>query len=339
MLFIDTVYYARGRCPAAALCLPVTHIDTYQSVDGCRQRHREKHAGDSADAASNRYRREHPDPGKPERGPDDPGVDQISFQLLQHANEHQEDQCFHRADCQAHQCADCRSEIASEYRDQCREAYHGSNHRRVRKAKCPHADRAQHAYDDGFNHLADIRKLGLQHLTKQILSHRALFESSFYETYNEVTNEVYDLIDGSQVEDRLWRNWVMLLAAYKTLYQQLSLPFDYEEMKKLCVEGIKRQNSEIISNNELGNLWNAMTYLFEEGMIFADGDFKVKYVKSLKTDKADREYKTHHPILMLRLNHFIGQYKRMARQQGDSVMSKTCHSSLSRGDATYIWRI
>ncbi len=175
---------------------------------------------------------------------------------------------------------------------------------------------------DKFNHLADIRKMGLQHLTMQILSHRKMFESSFYETYNEVTNEVYDIIDGEQVEDRLWRNWVMLLAAYKVLYVQLALPWSYEEMKELVVEGIKRQNAEIISNNELGNLWNAMTYLFEEGMIFADGDFKVKYVKSLKTDKVDREYKTHHPILMLRLNHFIGQYKRMARQQGDSVMSK-----------------
>ena len=175
---------------------------------------------------------------------------------------------------------------------------------------------------DRFNHLADIRKLGLQHLTKQILSHRALFENSFYETYNEVTNEVYDLIDGAQVEDRLWRNWVMLLAAYKTLYRQLGLPFDYEELKTLCVEGIKRQNAEIISNNELGNLWNAMTYLYEEGMIYSDGDFKVKYVKTLKTDRTEREYKTNTPILMLRLNHFIGQYKRMAKQQGETVMSK-----------------
>ena len=175
---------------------------------------------------------------------------------------------------------------------------------------------------DKFNHLADIRKLGLQHLTQQILSHRALFESIFYETYNECTNEVYDLIDGAQVEDRLWRNWVMLLATYKTLYVKLDLPFAYEELLKLCVDGIKRQNSEIISNNELGNLWNAMTYLYEEGMIFSDADFKIKYVKKLKTDRTEREYKTEKPVLMLRLNHFIGQYKRMAKQQGETVMSK-----------------
>ena len=175
---------------------------------------------------------------------------------------------------------------------------------------------------DKFNHLADIRKLGLQHLTKQILSHRHMFENSFYDVYNEVTNEVYDVIDGQQIEDRLWRNWVMLLAAYKVLSKPLNLPWEYEEMKSLVIAGIKRQNAEVISNNELGNLWNAMTYLYEEGMIFGESDFKVKYMKTLKTDRVEREFKTQRPILMLRLNHFIGQYKRMARQQGDTVMSK-----------------
>lgn len=175
---------------------------------------------------------------------------------------------------------------------------------------------------DKFNHLADIRKLGLQHLTMQILSHRSLFESSFYETYNEVTNDIYDLIDGQQVEDRLWRNWVMLLSAYRVLQTPLQLPFTYEELRSLVVAGIKRQNAEIISSNELGNLWNAMTYLYEEGMIFADSDFKIKYVQQLKTDRIEREFRQLQPVLMLRLNHFIGQYKRMARQQGETVMSK-----------------
>ena len=175
---------------------------------------------------------------------------------------------------------------------------------------------------DKFNHLADIRKLGLQHLTKQILSHRHMFENSFYDVYNDVTNEVYDVIDGQQIEDRLWRNWVMLLAAYKALRTPLNLPWEYEDMKALVIAGIKRQNAEVISNNELGNLWNAMTYLYEEGMIFGESDFKVKYMKTLKTDRVEREFKTQRPILMLRLNHFIGQYKKMARQQGDTVMSK-----------------
>ena len=48
----------------------------------------------------------------------------------------------------------------------------------------------------------------------------------------------------------------------------------------------------------------------------------MKYVKTLKTDRTEREYRTNTPVLMLRLNHFIGQYKRMAKQQGETVMSK-----------------
>ena len=65
-----------------------------------------------------------------------------------------------------------------------------------------------------------------------------------------------------------------------------------------------------------------MTYLNEEGMIHADADFKIRYLRKLKTDQVAKEYNTDTPILMIRLNHFIGQYKRMAKQQGESVMSK-----------------
>lgn len=175
---------------------------------------------------------------------------------------------------------------------------------------------------DRFNRLSDIRKMGLQHLTKEILSRRSLFASSFYEVYNEVTNEVFDEIEDSNVEDRLWRNWVILLATYKTLYRTLLLPFDYDEIKKLCVDGILRQNTEVISNNEMGRLWDAMKYLYEEGMIYNDADFKIKYVKYLKTNKGDREFRTERPVLMLRPSHFIGQYRRMASQQKETVMTK-----------------
>ena len=170
---------------------------------------------------------------------------------------------------------------------------------------------------DRFNRLSDIRKMGLQHLTMQVLAHRANFESAFYDTYNEVTNEVCDLIEGDNVEDRLWRNWAVLLATYKVLRVPLGLPFDYNEIKSLCFEGIKRQNSEVTSNNELGNLWNALSTLYDQGKVFPDSDFKVKYVMRINTDKGKREFKDKHPVLMLRLANFVSQYKQLAQREGE----------------------
>lgn len=170
---------------------------------------------------------------------------------------------------------------------------------------------------DKFNHLSDIRKVGLQHLTMQVLAHRANFESAFYETYNDVTNEVYDLIDSDNVEDRLWRNWAVLLTTYKVLSVPLGLPFEYDEIKRLCIEGIKRQNGEVTSNNELGNLWNALSTLYDQGKVFPDSDFKVKYVMHVRTDKGKREFKEKHPILMLRLANFVSQYKQLAQREGE----------------------
>ena len=170
---------------------------------------------------------------------------------------------------------------------------------------------------DKFNHLSDIRKLGFQNLTMQILSHRASFERSFYEAYNEVSTEVCDLIDGDNVEDRLWRNWAIMLTSYKVLRVPLGLPFEYDEIKRLCVEGIKRQNGEVTSNNELGNLWNALSTLYDQGKVFADSDFKVKHMMRINTDKGKREYKEKHPILMLRLANFVSQYKQLAQREGE----------------------
>jgi hypothetical protein len=73
----------------------------------------------------------------------------------------------------------------------------------------------------------------------------------------------------------------------------------------------------VTSNNELGNLWNALSTLYDQGKIYADSDFKVKYVLRLKTDKGQREYKEKHPILMLRLANFVSQYKQLAQREGE----------------------
>jgi hypothetical protein len=177
---------------------------------------------------------------------------------------------------------------------------------------------------DKFNHLSDIRKLGFQHLTMQILSHRANFVSSFYDVYNDVSNEVCDEIENEEVEDRLWRNWAVLLTSYKILRAPLELPFEYEEIKRLCIEGIKRQNREVTSNNELGNLWGTMNTLFDQGKIFADCDFKIKYVRKIKTSIGLREFKELHPVLLLRMTNFESQYKQLAQREGEKkiIMDK-----------------
>ena len=177
---------------------------------------------------------------------------------------------------------------------------------------------------DRFNHLSDIRKLGMQHLTMQVLAHRTGFSSAFYDHYIEVSDEVCDAIEGLDVEDRLWRNWAILLTTYKILRVPLGLPFAYDDIKKLCIEGIKRQNGEVTSNNELGNLWTTMNTLFDQGKIFAECDFKVKHVRKLKTSIGQREFKELHPVLMLRLSNFVSQYKQLAQREGEKkiIMDK-----------------
>lgn len=194
---------------------------------------------------------------------------------------------------------------------------------------------------DKFNRLADVRKLGLQHLTMEVLSHRKKFEGEFYQTYSDVTNDIYEEIEADQIEDRLWRNWVVLLTSYKIMYHTLGLPFTYDEMRKITIAGIKRQNSEVVSNNELGNLWNSMNDMFAEGMIFNEADFRIKYVTKIKTETMSEPmiYNGERPVLYLRLSHFIAQYRRSSRSQGDQVMTRDSIKYYLKTSSAYIGTI
>ena len=58
-----------------------------------------------------------------------------------------------------------------------------------------------------FNELTAIRKMGVSHLTNEILSHRNTFESDFYNEYNFVCEDIAMGIQNNEVEDRIWRDW------------------------------------------------------------------------------------------------------------------------------------
>lgn len=85
-----------------------------------------------------------------------------------------------------------------------------------------------------------------------------------------------------KVEDRIYRNWLILLATYRTLHEYLTLPFDYDEIKALCVDMIIRQNKECKSNNELSGFWSMISYLNQSREIYLNADFKIKFELSLR---------------------------------------------------------
>lgn len=174
-----------------------------------------------------------------------------------------------------------------------------------------------------FNELTAIRKMGVSHLTNQILSYRPSFENDFYSQYNFVSDDLSGVIQNNEVEDRIWRDWAALLASYRCLEKCMSLPWDYEEMKAITISGIRRQNSECAASNEMGNFWNMFEYMSQMGMIYNESDYKIKYVDGITTNIIDNRLFSHNtPVLMIRPKKIILQYKKAAKQTDEKVMSE-----------------
>nr|DAY94238.1 MAG TPA: DNA primase, catalytic core [Caudoviricetes sp.] len=171
-----------------------------------------------------------------------------------------------------------------------------------------------------FDELANIQGMGLTHLTLQILSHRSKMELGFVSQYKICSEDLQERLKKESIEDRILRNWLTPLAAFKVLENYLDLPFTYKDLLPIFVEGIVRQNKECKSNNELANFWNVVSFLQQEGEIFIDGDYKIKYLRGIKTNIANPEWINERPVLMLRKTRIFMLYKKYGKMVGDTIL-------------------
>lgn len=167
---------------------------------------------------------------------------------------------------------------------------------------------------EAFEDLRTTRKRGCSHLTLQILKYRKRFEQEFKGYYNLCLTDLVDALGDAGIEDRILRNWLIPLAAYRTLEAPLQLPFDYMNLLNICIDGIKRQNSEVKQNNELADWWNFVAFLHQDGKIWSTADFHLKYVQNFSTTLFENvQYKEQKPILILRTKRLLELYSASAK--------------------------
>ena len=172
-----------------------------------------------------------------------------------------------------------------------------------------------------FDQCKSIRDLGLSHLTLQLLRYRSKMETDFTSSYRQCMGDLNERLKGESIEDRIQRNWVIPLAAFRALEVVLDVPFTYLELLNICVDGIIRQNRECKSNNELANFWNVVSYLQQDGEIFLESDFRIDYLSGLKTNKVkDLAFKQPRPILRMRTDRIFMLYKKFSKQVGDTAL-------------------
>lgn len=169
-----------------------------------------------------------------------------------------------------------------------------------------------------YNELKQIEKEGLSHITHELLSIRKEFVAQFMDCYNSAAEDISKLIDKRAVEDRIFRNWLIIIASLKCVAALVKLPFTYEKVLAIIANYIERQNTEIKSNGEVSTFWDIFTYLVREGIAEDLYDYKIINETGFQTDK----YKFESPkkVLMVDMGRILQEYSKHGKMSSQKLL-------------------
>ena len=154
---------------------------------------------------------------------------------------------------------------------------------------------------DAYDDLVAMCSLGNTHLTLEVLSHRLLFEKNFPNAYSLTKSELSKIVDGEKIHDRIFGNWIIPLAAFRTLESVLSLPFSYNDLLTVAVAGMRLQNETAQESSEMGDFWEALQGFHTQGRAIDKAHFRIKWHRTFRstTMKEDMEFAEPTPVLYL----------------------------------------
>ncbi len=173
-----------------------------------------------------------------------------------------------------------------------------------------------------FADLVETRKRGCSHITLQLLRYRAKFIQEFKQSYDSCFADISEVFEMENIEDRTLRNWIIPMAAYHALRDVIDLPFNFDDLRNVVISGIRAQNNETKSNNELANFWNIVSYFHQEGKIWDGCDFRIDREDRLKCSDRNGEmvFSTTKRILYLRYSRIFQLYKMHGRQVNEVLI-------------------
>lgn len=154
---------------------------------------------------------------------------------------------------------------------------------------------------DAYEDLVAMCSLGNTHLTLEVLGHRALFEKNFANAYSLTKSELSKIVEGEKIHDRIFGNWIIPLAAFRTLESVLRLPFSYNDLLTVAVAGMRLQNETAQESSEMGDFWEALQGFHTQGRAIDKAHFRIKWHRTFRstTMKEDMVFAEPTPVLYL----------------------------------------
>ena len=155
---------------------------------------------------------------------------------------------------------------------------------------------------DAFEDLVAMCSLGNTHLTLEVLGHRQLFEKNFANAYSLTKSELSKIVEGEKIHDRIFGNWIIPLAAFRTLESVLSLPFSYNDLLTVAVAGMRLQNETAQESSEMGDFWEALQGFHTQGRAIDKAHFRIKWHRTFRSTSMKEDMVFAEPIPVLYLN-------------------------------------
>ena len=182
-----------------------------------------------------------------------------------------------------------------------------------------------------YEELKEINERGITHITHQILKHRAYFKEHYSKKVDEISIQMEGMLKGQLIETRVFNNWLMIMAAYATIADEIELPWDKTETIQLAVKLMLQQNGEMKKNDDLGHFWKTVEYLASSNLLFDGGDYKIEYAKEASYTKMENgKWKTDvikwiepKNLLYLTLSRVFSMYKTQCLREGDKPLPES----------------
>ena len=154
---------------------------------------------------------------------------------------------------------------------------------------------------DAYEDLVAMCSLGNTHLTLEVIGHRQLFEKNFSNAYSLTKSELSKIVEGEKIHDRIFGNWIIPLAAFRTLESVLSLPFSYNDLLTVAVAGMRLQNETAQESSEMGDFWEALQGFHTQGRAIDKAHFRIKWHRTFRSTsmKEDMVFAEPTPVLYL----------------------------------------
>lgn len=112
-----------------------------------------------------------------------------------------------------------------------------------------------------YQKLMNWNKQGITSFIVDVVRHRKHFEANIMRAYAECTKELKEALNGRDFQNRIFECYVPILASTKILKEFFNFPFEYDDFKQLCAEGVI-ENSELISDSDgLSKFWSIIEFL------------------------------------------------------------------------------